>query len=120
MPLTEGGYPGKNISIAGHPIVFPEKRKVSYNGSLNTFAPNNPNSNEQFKVFQKDSHGVPMSQNNVLRNQDIYDSTRVNRDLKFVLEQKRKNIPTYQDRYEQLAPQQQINLERPPFTQHPY
>lgn len=112
MPLTEGLRPGKFVSVLGQPqlddVVGP-----TYNGDLNQYAGNNANSNAQFKVFQKDGKGGTMSQNLTLINQDIYDTTQNNADLRFGQRNRQRFPETYEEKYDLIASRYQIEHGKP-------
>lgn len=112
MPQTEDLYPGKFTDYSGKldfaPLVGP-----TYNGDLNQYAGNNPNTNTQFKVFQKGPNGEIMSQNKALINQDVYDLTQKNHDLAFYLRNFQQYPETYEEKYDLIQPVNQINLQSP-------
>lgn len=118
MPLTAELYPGKNIFVDGKLVIFDEPPKLSYNGELNKYAPCNPNSNNQFKVFGIGPSGKRMSQNQALINQDLYDASQTNKDLAFILNDLKTRRRTYADLYESVSPIQALNMRRPVSVIH--
>jgi hypothetical protein len=113
MPQTENLYPGKFVTVQGQPHFAPMVAP-SYNGSLNPYAGNNANSTRQFKVFEMDDQGRIMSQNQCLKNQDVYDEREKNHDLTYYLRNFQQKPETYEEKYDLLLRVEQIKIPAPP------
>lgn len=114
MPLDTQLYPGKFTSVNGQPnlagLIAP-----TYNGTLNTYAGQNPNNTLQFKVFQRDAMGNPQSQNQTLINQDNHDLIYKNRDLQFQLKTRYTKPKDAKDVWDLYPPLVQALVPRPYF-----
>ena len=110
MPLTTDLRPGKFIPLAGANMMTPV-RAPKYNGTLNTYAPNNPNSTLRTKVFERDSNGHIRSQNDALIEQEYYDASKGQEDLQFAL--KNRSMPSKSDVFELISDIQKVNYKRP-------
>lgn len=110
MPFSSELYPDKFVSVGGNPNLHSIQNKTppSYNGDLNKFAMQNPNSDSNYKVHEELPGGGYRTLNQTLVAQYTLAQSKNHEDLNFAL-RNRHTTPNHAEAWDLIAPEKQIN-----------
>lgn len=114
MPFSSTLYPDKFVSING-PLNLQgikDRTPPSYNGNLNKYAFNNPNSDTNYKVHEELADGSFRSLNQTVVAQYTHGQNQNHEDLNFTL-RNRHTTPSQAEAWDLIAPEKQINYLQP-------